>query len=263
MGNNENFVTEQVTENVEQTTEQTKTFTQADVDRMVKEKLDEVLPGKIARNSAKVEARIRGEYDREYGGLMDVLRAGTGKQTVGEITDSFKEHYTQQGVQLPQKPMFSDRDLATLAEKDAAEFINAGDDDVADEVARLEKLGADNMTDREKKVYQRLTQHRQNAQREAELAKLGVPEEVYKSAEFLNFAKKFDSSTPITDVYDIYRKTHTKETKPMGSMKTTGGNDTGVKEYYSREEAAKIKKEEYLRNPALLKAVENSMLKWK
>lgn len=252
MDNNEKLVTEQVTEKVEQTTEQTpKTYTQEEVDAL------------MGKRTSRLEAKIRKEYDQEYGGLMDVLRAGTGKQTVGEITDSFKEHYTQQGVQLPQRPMFSDGDLATLAEKDAAEFINAGDDDVADEVARLEKLGVDNMTDREKMVYQRLTQHRQNAQREAELAKLGVPEEVYKSAEFLNFAKKFDSGTPITDVYDIYRKTHTKETKPMGSMKNTGGGDTGVKEYYSREEAAKIKKEEYLRNPALLKAVENSMSKWK
>lgn len=252
MENNENLVAEQVTENVEQTTEQTpKTYTQEEVDAL------------MGKRTARLEAKIRKEYDQEYGGLMDVLRAGTGKQTVGEITDSFKEHYTQQGVQLPQKPMFSDRDLATLAEKDAAEFISAGNDDVADEIARLEKLGADKMTDREKLVYQTLTQHRQNADRESELAKLGVPEEVYRSAEFLNFAKKFDSSTPITDVYDIYRKTTTKETKPMGSMKTTGGSDTGVKEYYSREEAAKIKKEEYLRNPALLKAVENSMSQWK
>ncbi|MBR2620763.1 MAG: ABC transporter ATP-binding protein, partial [Clostridia bacterium] len=70
---------------------------------------------------------------------------------------------------------------------------DAGNDDVADEIARLEKLGADKMTDREKMVYQTLTQHRQNADREAELAKLGVPEEVYKSAEFKGFAKKFNS----------------------------------------------------------------------
>ena len=185
MENNENLVTEQVTENVEQTTEQTpKMYTQDEVDAL------------MGKRTARLEAKIRREYEQEYGGLMDVLRAGTGKQTVGEITDSFKEHYTQQGVQLPQKPMFSDGDLATLAEKDAAEFINAGNDDVADEVARLEKLGAANMTDREKKVYQMLKQHRQNTDREAELAKLGVPEEVYKSAEFLNFAKKFDLSTP-------------------------------------------------------------------
>ena len=252
MENNENLVTEQVTEKVEQTTEQPpKMYTQDEVDAL------------MGKRTARLEAKIRKEYDQEYGGLMDVLRAGTGKQTVGEITDSFKEHYTQQGVKLPQKPMFSDGDLATLAEKDAAELINAGNDDVADEVTRLEKLGADNMTDREKLVYQRLKQHRQNADREAKLAKLGVPEEVYKSAEFLGFAKKFDSSTPITDVYDIYRKTHTKETKPMGSMKTTESGDTGVKDYYSREEASKFTKEDYLRNPALLKKVEESMPKWK
>jgi hypothetical protein len=216
----------------------------------------------MGKRTSRLEAKIRKEYEQEYGGLMDVLRAGTGKQTVREITDSFKEHYTQQGVQLPQKPMFSDRDLATLAEKDAAEFISAGNDDVADEIARLEKLGADKMTDREKMVYQTLTQHRQNADRESELAKLGVPEEVYRSAEFLNFAKKFDSSTPITDVYDIYRKTTTKETKPMGSMKTTESSDTGVKDYYSFEEAEKIPREALRSNPALMKAVQESMRKW-
>ena len=43
MENNENFVGQ--TENVAATTEEApKTFTQADVDRMVKEKLDEVCP---------------------------------------------------------------------------------------------------------------------------------------------------------------------------------------------------------------------------
>ena len=251
MDNNENLVTEQATENVEQTTEQTpKTYTQEEVDAL------------MGKRTSRLEAKIRREYEQEYGGLMDVLRAGTGKQTVGEITESFKEHYTQQGVELPQKPMFSNGDLATLAEKDAAEFISAGNDDVVDEIARLEKLGADKMTDREKMVYQTLKQHRQNADREAELAKLGVPEEVYKSAEFKGFAKKFDSSTPITDVYDIYRKTHTKETKPMGSMKTTESSDNGVKDYYSFEEADKIPREVLRSNPALMKAVRESMLKW-
>ena len=251
MENNENLVAEQVTENVEQTTEQTpKTYTQEEVDAL------------MGKRTSRLEAKIRREYDQEYGGLMDVLRAGTGKQTVGEITESFKEHYTQQGVELPQKPMFSNGDLATLAEKDAAEFISAGNDDVADEIARLEKLGADKMTDREKMVYQTLKQHRQNADREAELAKLGVPEEVYKSAEFKGFAKKFDSSTPITDVYDIYRKTQTKETKPMGSMKTTESSDNGVKDYYSFEEADKIPREVLRSNPALMKAVRESMRKW-
>lgn len=252
MENNENLVTEQVTEKVEQTTEQTpKTYTQEEVDAL------------MGKRTSRLEAKIRREYDQEYGGLMDVLRAGTGKQTVGEITESFREHYTNNGVTLPTKPTFSDSDIATLAEKDAAEFINAGNDDVADEIARLEKLGADKMTDREKMVYQTLTQHRQNADREAELAKLGVPEEVYRSEEFLNFAKNFVSSIPITDVYDIYRKTHTKETKPMGSMKSTGGSDTGVKDYYSFEEASKFTRADFEKNPALLKAVEKSMPKWK
>ena len=83
---NENLVTE-VTENVETATEETveqvetpvKTYTEAEVDAIVGKKL--------ARNSAK----IRKEFEKKYGDLENVLRAGTGKENVednkyGKIT---------------------------------------------------------------------------------------------------------------------------------------------------------------------------------
>ena len=65
---NENLVTD-VTENVEIPTEETqvevpaeKTYTQS--------QLDEIVGKRLARNFAK----IRKEYDKEYGGLMDILK---------------------------------------------------------------------------------------------------------------------------------------------------------------------------------------------
>ena len=89
MENMENLVTEQVTENVEQTTEQTpKTYTQEEVDAIVGKRL--------ARN----EAKIRKEYDRKYSGLTDVLKAGTGKESVEEMTDTFTKFYESKGIKI-------------------------------------------------------------------------------------------------------------------------------------------------------------------
>ena len=116
MNENENLVTEEVAENVEQTTEETpKTYTEAEFNA----KLDEVLGKKIARK----EAKLRKEYDKKYSELEEVLRAGTGKENVEEITDTFKQFYAKKGIPMPEKPNYSDRDLAVLAKAEADEII--------------------------------------------------------------------------------------------------------------------------------------------
>ncbi len=253
MENNENFAAEQVTENVEQTTEQTpRVYTQEEVDAIVGKRI------------ARKEAKIRKEYDRKYGDLTDVLKAGTGKESVEEMTDTFQKFYASKGIQMPQKPNYSARDIETLANADAAEIINSGFEEVVEETDRLAQIGVENMTAREKAVFRVLANHRQNVERGRELSQLGVTEDVYSSKEFNDFASKFNSNTPIKDIYDIYSKTQPKkEFKTMGSMKSTDSGDSGVKDFYTPEEARKFTKKDYDRNPALFKAVENSMLKWK
>lgn len=256
MENNENFVEE--TENVEQTTEQIAdqtpdTFTQEDVDRMVKEKLDEVLPGKIARR----EARIRKENDRKYGDLVSVLQAGTGAQSVEELTQMFKQHYAGQGVTVQEKPSYTDRDLEVLAHADAAEIIRGGFDEVVEEADRLNAMGVQNMTARDKAVFVALTNHIRETETSRELAKLGVTEDVYNSDEFKAFRSKFSPNTPITDVYDIYSKTiPKKQVRSMGSMKQT--QEKGVKDYYTPEEIARLTEED-LDDPQVWEAVRRSM----
>lgn len=257
---NENFIEQVVeTENTEPTAEETpKTFSQEDVDRMVKEKLDEVMPGKIARK----EAKIRKEYERKYGDLEDVLRAGTGKQSVEEMTDSFREFYESKGRTIPHRPEFSERDIEVLASRDAEEIIASGYEDVVEEVDRLAQKGA-NMTPREKALFRTLAKHRQETERGNELAQIGVTEDVYNSKEFKEFAGKFNSNTPIRDIYDIYVKTQPKkEIQTMGSMKNTTV-DKGVKDFYSFEEARKFTKKDFDDNPELFKAVTASMPNWK
>ena len=254
--NEKDFVTEEVAENVEITTEQTpKTYTEAEFNA----KLDEVLGKKIARR----EAKIRKEYDREYGELVETLKVGTGKQSVSEINDAFKEFYASKGIKMPEKPQYSAKDIEVLARADADEIIHSGYEDVVEEVDRLTELGTANMTAKEKAVFKILAEHRNAAERSRELSEIGVTEDVYNSAEFKDFQSKFASSTPIKDIYDIYKKTQPKkEFKTMGSMKNSTSDDGTVKDFYTRDEALRFTKKDFDNNPALFKAVEASMLKW-
>lgn len=256
MENMENLVTEQVAENVETTTEETpKTYTEAEFNA----KLDEVLGKKIARK----EAKIRKEYDKKYSELENVLKAGTGKESVEEMTSTFRDFYKSKGIEIPQKPNYSDRDIEILARAEAQDIINAGFEEVVEETDRLAKIGLANMSPRDKAIFKTLAEHRKSAEVGRELSKLGVTEDVYNGDDFKSFAAKFNSTTPIADIYEIYSKTKPKkDIKPMGSMKHGAVADNGVKEFYTRDEALKFTKADFDKNPALYNAVVESMRKW-
>lgn len=242
--------TEDVSENVEQPTEESpKTYTEAEFNA----KLDEVLGKKIARR----EAKIRKEYDRKYGNLVDTLKAGTGKQSVDELNDTFTKFYESKGIKIEKKPEYSDRDLETLARAEADEIIRTGYDEVVEEVDRLAELGMENMTARDKALFKVLAEHRQSAERSMELSKIGVTEEVYNSKEFKELQSKFNANTPIKDIFDIYTKLQPKkEFRTMGSMKQT--QDSGAKDYYTAEEIERLTEED-LDDPKVWEAVRRSM----
>lgn len=257
MENMENLVTEQVTENVEQTTEESpKTYTEAEFNA----KLDEVLGKKIARR----EAKIRREYERKYGNLEEVLKTGTGEEDVEKIADTFKDFYAKKGIKFPEKPAYNEHEIEVLAKAEAEDIIRAGYDEVVEEVNRLADIGAANMTAKEKAVFRTLAEHRQSTDRAKELKQIGVTEDVFNSQDFKDFSAKFAANVSVKDIYDIYAKTQPKkDIKPMGSMKNSNSADSGVKDFYTPEEARRFTKKDFDNNPALFKAVENSMLKWR
>jgi len=262
MNENENIAIENIAENVDVTTEEStvrevpeKVYTEAE--------FKERLGGALDKKTARLEAKIRKEYEKKYGELENVLRAGTGKQDVSEMADAFKQYYQQKGIQIPTEPTYSDRDIAVLAKAEAEDIINSGFEDVVEETDRLASLGVDKMNAREKALFKELAEYRQNAERGKELLKIGVTEDVYGSKEFRDFAAKFSSSTPITEVFDIYSKMQPKkEIRTMGSMKSGAAADKGVKDFYTRDEALQFTKKDFDNNPELFKAVEKSMLKW-
>ena len=254
MENNENFVEQ--TENVEQTTEQTveqpvKKFTQKDMDAAV------------GKAKAREREKVRREYDRKYGYVEEVMKASTGKENVEEATDTMRGFLEKKGIKIPSKIDYRAEDIEVLAKADADNIIKGGYEEVVEEVDRLAEIGVENMTARDKALFKTLAEYRQREERKKELTEIGVTEDVYESAKFKDFAKMFNSTIPIKDIYDIYTKQQPKkEIKTMGSMKSTAV-ESAVKEYYSPEEAKKFSKAELDKNPALFNAIMSSMTKWK
>ena len=250
MNENENLVTEEVAENAEQTAEETpKSYTDEEVNAIVGKRL------------ARQEAKLRKEYDRKYGRLEEVLKVGLETESVEDATDTLEKFYESKGKTI-QKPQYSAKDTETLARAEANETINAGFEYVVDEVDRLAAIGIEKMTPREKAYFKVLAEHRQKAERAQELEKIGVGEDVLNSPEFKEFQRMFREDTPISKVYEQYQKTQPKkEIKNPGSMKHQTA-EPGVKDYYSYEESLKFTKKDFDNNPALYKAVCNSMSKW-
>ena len=92
-----------------------------------------------------------------------------------------------------------------------------------------------------------------------ELAKLGVRDDLLKDNQFKSFIDKFNSNTPIKDVYEMYTKLN-QPTKPVvekiGSMKSMIQDK--VKDYYTEDEIRKLTDEE-LDDPKVWEAVRKSM----
>lgn len=265
MNENENLVLDEGTENVEatateeiveQVAEPEKVYTEEEFNN----KFNEVQGKRDARTKAKVQK----EYDRKYGGLIDVLKAGTGIEDVGELTNTFKEFYSKKGVEFATEPTYSAKETEVLAKADADEIINLGYEDVVEEINRYADIGVENLNAREKATLKMLAEYQDKTEKVKELSKIGVSADVYESKEFKDFAKQFVSNTPITEIYKIYNQTQPKkQIKPMGSIKSTTVDNNAVKDFYTKEEAMKFTVEDFNKNPALFEAVEKSMRKWK
>lgn len=269
MEDNKELVTE-VTENVEEqateelvdgakgveTTEEVVVEETPAVETFTKEQVDEMIAKKLARK----EAKIRKEYDKKYGNLENVLKAGTGEEDLDKVTEAFTNFYTNKGIQIPKTPQYSGREAEILANAEADEIIASGYEEIVEEVDRLADVGVDNMTAQEKLIFSKLAKERTRIEETKELASIGVTE---VTDDFKEFAKKLNPSLSTKEKYEMYVKLNpTKKGEPIGSMKSNTVKDNGVKDFYTYEEAMQFSKADYDKNPALFKAVENSMSKW-
>jgi len=280
MDNNENVVVE-TTENVdEQATEtlvdgssvatgnasvdndangEEKLYTQADIDRLVNEKVDELLPRKLERAKSKLQR----EYQERYGRTETVLNAGLGTTNIDDATKKLSDFYKAKGIVIPDEPRYSEADLKVLANAEANEIINSSYEDLVEEVDRLADKGIDRMTAREKLVFTKLAEERKRQESVRDLASIGVKPEALNDSEYLEFANKLNPSLSAKEKYEMYLKIKPKpKVETIGSMKGATSKDNGVKDFYTYEESLKFTKADFDRSPELYRAVEKSMQKW-
>lgn len=250
---NENPVIDEITENVEETTEETDGISierPEAAETFTKEQVDEMIAKKLARK----EAKIRKEYDKKYGRLESVLKAGTGVESVEEMTDTFADFYTKKGIQMPSTPQYSDRDMEYLAERDANEIIEGGYDEIREELNRLTDIGFDNMSKSDKHIFLKLKQEADRITNEKELKSIGITE---LPEGFNEFAKKFSSDVSLKEQYELYTQLNPKKKgETIGSMKT--GQAERVKSEYSEEEISRMTLDD-LDNDEVWEAVRRSM----
>lgn len=262
----------EVTENVEeQTTEENVEEVQEDTDNSKEETVEQEqeepkftrdeVNEMVAKRSARLEAKIRREYEKKYGRAETVLKAGLQKDNLDEAVSELENYYEEQGVRIP-KYQYSERDTEILAKAEADEIIDSGYDDIVEEVDKLAKIGVENMSNRDKIVFQRLAEERTKLEDEKEMKALGLGKDS-DTEEFKEFSKKLNPELSMKDKYEMYLKFKPKpKVETIGSMKNTKEKDSGVKEFYTRDEAMKFTKADFDKNPELFKAVEKSMYKW-
>ena len=272
MNNNEELVTN-VTENVEELATE-ELVDGAKVEEETTEEqpkgkfyTDEELDGIIKKRLGRQEARLRKDFERDYGAdleLANVVKQGIGEEDTLAAVNKMNGFYKDNGVDIkPYQRSLSNRDEEILANAEATDIISAGYDELVEEVDRLANIGVENMTPREKMVFSKLAEERTKQESLKELASIGVSKDILEDKDFNDFAEKLNPKLSIKDKYEMYEKFKPKpKVEPMGSMKGITEKSNEVKDFYTPEEASKFTREDFRKNPKLLDAIENSMLIW-
>lgn len=277
MEENKNLV-EETTENVEETTEETNEPQEVveevetneeenlpveneekQVETFTREQVDELIAKKLARK----EAKIRKEYNNKYRRLENVVNAGLGTSSTDEAVDKLTQFYTSKGIEIPELSNYDDDDIETLGQADAERVISLGYDEIVEEVDRLNDLGIENMSKRDKIEFQRLATERQRLEDLKELSSIGVDADILNDKDFIEYTDKLNPKLSLKEKYEMYLGTQPKkEINKMGSMKNTP-MENKLKEYYTPEEAKKLTDADYKKHPELYEIIEKSMQKWK
>lgn len=219
-----------------------------------------------ARAYRKAE-RERREELRQYEELANLLKAGTGKKNLAEIKNDFTNFYKNEGIQIPENKGNSEREEKILAKADAEEIISLGEDEVNRVANEIYNKPIEKRSIREQEIFDILGRHAMQEKARKELVQKGVDEKVLEDNSFKDFASKFNVSTPISEIYDVYQKMNNekeviKKEKPAspGSVKDTKVQKE--KDFYTPEEVDSLTESDYDKNPKLIDIVKKSMLKW-
>lgn len=216
----------------------------------------------------KVENRMEREYQKEiskYKDTENVLKSTLGASDIDEANKKLREYYESEGVKLPEvyKPGLSSREIEVLAKADAQDFIDDGYDSMLNEANRLASKKYENLNERERIVFNSLAQELTKENNKRALLELGATEDILNDKNFIDFKNKFNSKTPIRDIYNLYLKTQDSKPKPavMSSMQDTTAQKE-IKDFYSPKDVENLTDDDW-EKPGVWEKALASMKKWK
>lgn len=231
-------------------TESVKTYTEEDLERIINDRVNEILPTKIERERRKIEKTYRDKLSN-YEETESILSTALKTQGITEINKQMRELYKEQGIDIPeyQKPRYSDDDERALGELEASKIIKLGFEVMQEEANQLAEIGTDKMTVRQKAMFSKLANELTIQKEKRELVKMGVKEDILEDLEFRQFSSQFNKDVPIQTRYEMYQKFNNKETKKydkIGSLKNN--KEATKKDYFTDEEIAKMTDKELEEN---------------
>lgn len=264
MENNENQVTN--SEEIKEVSNEVKTYTEAEVEEMKKQMkadYEKTFDEKFNKRWGREKSKIEQSYAKTNE-LVEVLKKGTQKDNIDDILAMSYETYN---LEKP-KAESNNKDAEILGKYDAKEFLDTDDySEIEFEANRLAEIP--NRTAREQATFMELANYltlkKTEQKRLNEIEENGLDKDVYKNAEFQNFLSKFRDDIPLKDVYAMYEMSKPKKEKPFTTGSLTGTNmedKNAVKEFYTEEEAKQFTKKDFDKNPALWKAIQDSMAQW-
>lgn len=230
--------------------ESVKTYTEEDLERLVNERVNEILPNKIEREKRKIEKNYRDKL-ANYEETESILSSALKTQGITEINKQMRELYKEQGIDIPvyQKPKYSDDDERALGELEASKVIKLGFDVMQEEANQLADIGTDKMTVRQKAMFTKLANELTTQKEKRELIKMGVKEDILEDLNFRQFSSQFNKDVPIQTRYEMYQKFNNKEQKKYDQIGSLKNNKEPIKkDFYSNEEIAKMSPEEIKKN---------------
>ena len=238
--------------------------------KMLTEEEANELAEKIAKQrESRAYKKAEREKQRElekYDEIFNTLKVGMGTDNIDEIRSSLKSFYNEQGLVIPETKRLSEREEKILAEADAKEIIELGEDEINRVANDIYNKPLEKRSLREKVIFEKLGNYVMEEKSKKSLIEKGIDTSILDNNEFKKFASKFNANTLLSDIYDMYSKINEpkekiERPKSTGSVKTIATTNE-VKEFYTPEEVSKFSMKD-LDNPQLMKAVENSMSKWK
>ena len=253
MEDNQELVVETTTENTEQpTVEETVELTDTEKPKYTDADLDEIVAKKINRERKK--------FEKEYADAIEIsniVQKGINASDLKSAKEQIRNFYEEQGVEL--NNIRTDKEEKILGKDDANELLDLGLEEAEEEANRLAGIGYNNLSVRDKEKFTTLASALTYEKNKKELQEMGVSEDILENKEFKDFYSQFNTNTPFSKIYDLYKASQPqKETHMMGSMK---GIDNKVEsEFYTDEELNKLTLEE-LSDPKVWDKVRKSMIK--